>query len=347
MKAIFPSSLAQAETMRLTLQKGRTALDKAQIEVGSGRHADIGLALGSRVAEVIDKRALMLEIEAIQQSNTVVRTRVEDSQSTLSALGDLANGLFSTITAARQAGADRSVLLQEAHSGMAQLLSLTGTASAGVHLFSGANVDVSPLDNYLAAPPSGGRSAVQGGFAALAVGAGGDASQISGADMQDYLDGAFATLFDDPSWGNLFSVADDHRLVSRISLSDSVNTSISVNEGAFRELFSAYAAIIDGDVIDLNIDAFQVMADHVGELAGSSAANFARLQSTLGLSEERLAKANERNVIVLAALEKGIGQSEQVDPYEAATRLTTVMNTLEASYAVMARLQNLTLLKYL
>jgi flagellar hook-associated protein 3 FlgL len=42
-----------------------------------------------------------------------------------------------------------------------------------------------------------------------------------------------------------------------------------------------------------------------------------------------------------------IDNLEQVDPFEAATRVTTLMTQLETAYSLTARVQRLTILNYL
>ena len=42
-----------------------------------------------------------------------------------------------------------------------------------------------------------------------------------------------------------------------------------------------------------------------------------------------------------------IGALEAVDPYEASTRVSTLMTQIETSYALTARIQRLSLLNYL
>jgi flagellar hook-associated protein 3 FlgL len=53
MKTSFVSNLAVQNAMRLTIQQGQAELLKLQTEVTTGRHADVGLALGSSAARSV------------------------------------------------------------------------------------------------------------------------------------------------------------------------------------------------------------------------------------------------------------------------------------------------------
>lgn len=347
MKAIFPSSLAQTETMRLTIQKSRTAMAAAEIEVSSGRKSDVGLAIGSSLSDVIDLRGLGLQFESIQQSNAAASTRLDVTQSALGAMGQLGNELFAAVAAVRQSGGERSVLLEGARSAMEQLLTLSKSTSGGAFVFSGVNTDTPPLDDYLSNPTGAARTAVQSAFAGLVAGVGGNAADIAGSDMASYLDTVFAAIFEDPSWGSVISSADERTLVNRISMTATAETSVTINNVAIRELYSALAAVLDSDIEALSADAFGALADRLGELATRASAGIARLQSSVGIMQERLAKATDHIVLEKSVLERSIGEFEGVDAYEAATRLMTLRNGLETSYSVTARLQDLSLLKFL
>jgi flagellar hook-associated protein 3 FlgL len=46
-------------------------------------------------------------------------------------------------------------------------------------------------------------------------------------------------------------------------------------------------------------------------------------------------------------LEKNINDLEGVDPYKASTRVTTLLQQIESSYALTTRIQQLSLVKFL
>ncbi len=344
MRAIFPSSLAQSELMRLTIERRQSELARAQVEVASGRHADAGRALGVALASSFDLRSVGAELEAFTRTSDAARVRLDQTQSALGAIAELADGFFSNMLAIRQSGGDRAVLVADARSRLEALTQVLGTSLDGVYIFSGQRSDAPPLASYLAEPPASPRTEVQAAFAAEFPGSIGD---IAPAAMTTYLDTTFASLFSDGSWSTLFSAADDAALVSRIGRRETVATSATANEPAIRLVYQALVAVVDSGVEELSAETFDAFAGRISAQAGAAASEIARVQSRLGIAQERLAKASERTTTAKSVIEERIGRLEEVDVFEAATRLNTTANALEASYAITARLQGFTLLKYL
>ncbi|MCB1503853.1 MAG: flagellar hook-associated family protein [Hyphomicrobiaceae bacterium] len=346
MKAIFPSSVGQYETLRMTIQRKQSELTRAQIEVSSGRHADMGLALGTELSRVVDLRGLADELDAITASNGIAGTRLDMMQSSLSAAGELAQDFFASLTAARQSGGDRGLLVEDAKARLGALIGIMSASSNGAYLFSGTSMDTPPLLDYLADPPGPARQDVSAAFQSI-LPPSLDPADITAADMSSYLQSTFASLFDDAGWKARFSGADDGAWVNRISTSETITTSVSANTPAVRNLVQALVATIDTDISNLNADAFEAFMSHVSNLTATVSADMASASSQVGIAQERLAKASERITLQRSALERDVGSLEGVDPYEAATRLTSLMNALEATYQVTSRLQNFSLLNYL
>ena len=93
--------------------------------------------------------------------------------------------------------------------------------------------------------------------------------------------------------------------------------------------------------------AFSELISQLIQMSGEAGADIAGMQSNLGIAQERLAKASERITLQQNVLERRIGEAEGVDAAKAAMNLSTITSQLEASYAVTARLQKLSLLNYL
>ena len=303
----------------------------------------MGRALRVELASAFDMRAVGAELGALKQTVESAAVRLGQTQSALGAIAELADGFFASVVTARQSG-DRGLLVDDARSRLASLTQILGTSSDGVHLFSGQRSDVAPLANYLEEPPTSPRTDVKLAFSAAFPGS---VADISPTDMTAYLDTTFASLFSDPSWSSLFSSADDSALVSRIGRGEVVATSTTANEPAIRDLYRALVATIDTSIEELSADTFDVFAGHVSSLAARAAAETARVQSRLGITQERLAKASERITVEQSVIEQRVSKLESVDAFEVAVRLNSTADALEASYAVTARLLGFSLLKYL
>jgi flagellar hook-associated protein 3 FlgL len=165
--------------------------------------------------------------------------------------------------------------------------------------------------------------------------------------MQTFLDGAFADLFDDAPWAANWSSAADQNLRSRISTQELVETSMNANDPGVRKLASVYTMLADLGVENLNDQAFQTVVDTAIRVVGEGIQDMAKLQANLGIVQERVEVANERMSLQIDIITTHIGTLESVDPYEASTRLSTLMTQIETSYALTARIQRLSLLNYL
>ena len=348
MKINSISNLALAAISLGPISRSQVRLSEIGEEVSTGRHADVGRTLGIGISRDLDLREEAADLESLQSSNGIVRTRLDQVQSALSQIVGLADGFMSTLLAMKQGSGDQAILVADAKGRLAALHDILSTSSGGTFLFGGTNVSVPPLNDYLAIPPSSGKVAVDAEFVgAFGVSQADPAvSSITAAQMDNYLNGAFNGLFDDPGW-TAFSTADDAAIVNRISLGEVVDSTVSANTRGVRDLMKALVAAADSATGQLNADAFSTLTSKLINVAGAVAANMSGVQSAVGVSQERLAKASDRIVLQMDYLERQIGGLENVDMAKASIELNTVSTQLQASYAVTSRLQNLSLLNYL
>jgi flagellar hook-associated protein 3 FlgL len=170
---------------------------------------------------------------------------------------------------------------------------------------------------------------------------------ISAANMENFLDGAFAGLFAGTAWTSNWSAASDQDIRSRISTSELIETSSNANEQAIRKLASAYTMVADVGVEGLGQQTFQTVIDKAVTLATEAIGDLSLVAADLGTAQQRVKNANERMGIEVDIMTKHIGMLEGVDPYEASTRLSQLMTQIETAYAMTARVQKLSLLNYL
>ena len=71
------------------------------------------------------------------------------------------------------------------------------------------------------------------------------------------------------------------------------------------------------------------------------------MQADLGNAQQRVTNANSRMTIQSDIITNHLDALEGVDPYEASSRLSSLMTQVETAYAMTARIQKLTLLNYL
>jgi flagellar hook-associated protein 3 FlgL len=154
-------------------------------------------------------------------------------------------------------------------------------------------------------------------------------------------------LFAPSSWSADWSTASNQNIVSRISLSEDVVSSANANESPFRKLAQAYTMVADLGAQNLNETAFAALAETAAKLAGEAIQELTAVQARLGTSAERVSSSNTKMTAQQNVLNTQIDNLEAVDPFEAATRVTTLMTQLQTAYALTARVQQLTILNYL
>jgi flagellar hook-associated protein 3 FlgL len=165
--------------------------------------------------------------------------------------------------------------------------------------------------------------------------------------MQNFLDTTFNDLFEDPAWSTNWSAASDQNVTSRISTTQTIETSSNANYIGYRKLAKAYTMLADLGVEGLNKNAFDAIVDKAMTIVGEAVQDLAVEQSRLGTAQQRITTANDRMGAETDILTKQINAMEAVDPYDASTRVTTLLTQMETAYSLTARIQKLTLLNYL
>ena len=349
MKTTLISTSSMTTATRLSLMKTQVKLAEAQKEVTTGRHADVGAALGYKTGQTLSLRQDHARLKTMIDTNSVVSTRLSATQAALKQLSDDAQLFVSQLIGARNADSGPTVIQNQARAALTSFTNALNTALDGAYLFAGINADVKPVTDYFATPTSGNRQAVADAFL-LNFGTTADDpgnNAIAAGDMQAFLDGPFADLFADPEWTTNWSAASDQNVKSRISTSELIETSANANSVGVRKLAMAYTMVADLGLEKLNQAAYQTVVDTATRLAGEAVQDLAKEQSRLGTAQERVANANDRMSIQIDILTNHIGLLEGVDPFEASTRVAALMTQVETAYAMTARIQNLSLLKYL
>lgn len=349
MKTTSISTLNQFETSRAAITRNQSRLAEIEVEVSTGRHADVGRTLGVKTSRLLEMRNAFHDFASLQSTNGVVATRLEQTQTALAAVRDLAEGFLQTALTASQGNADRGLLVADAKARLSALADVLNTTSNGAYVFGGTNASTAPFENDLAEPTGAGRAAVLAAFTSEFGFTPDDplAASITPSQMRSYLDGTFMSVFQDPSWSTSFSSANNSMMIDRVYASETIETSVSGNATAIRKLVQVLTAAVDSGTEQLNAEAFSGLTKMLIQVSGEAGGEITGMQSRLGIAEERLAKANSRIVLRQNLLERWIGEAESVDVAKSATSLSIITSQLEASYAVTTRLQKLSLLNYL
>ncbi|WP_394690761.1 flagellar hook-associated family protein [Hoeflea sp.] len=350
MKTSFISNLAIQNSMRMTISRGQEEIQKLQQEVVTGRYADIGVALGAKTSTSVSHHRDVQRLETIQESNALVTQRLSTSQLSLEAMSDAAQQMLEAFIVAN--GTDDEpkldVMRRDVEASLNIFTSSVNTSVNGEYLFSGINTDVKPVADYLDAA-----SAPKAAFDALFLGHFGFtqddplAAGITTAQMDNFIDNVLEPDFTGPNWNANWSSASDTNISSRIRTNEVVDSSANANGAGMRSF--ALAAVIGIELLDSPISSEVRAAVNARaiEYAGQAVTGIDDERSTLGVSENRVAKANVSIESQIKIMKLHLNDIEGVDGYEASTRMQALLTQVETSYTLTARIQQLNLMNYL
>lgn len=349
MKMSYISTFTLSDSTRSLLQRQTANLAKLQIEISSGRKADIGLDLGARTGEAVSVRAEHTRLDALIDTNALTASRLDVTQAALKDLLTTTQDSLATLVAVRDSNGSASVAKGQAEGSLKLLVSRLNTQLGGTYIFSGINTDTKPVTDYFATPASASKAAVDAAF----NGAFGfnqtdpGVATITPAAMTAFLNGPFDTLFADPQWGATWSTATDQTMTSQISPAESLNSSVSANEKPMRQLAAAFTMMADLGAEALGKETYKVVVDKAISLLGEAVVGVTNLKGEVGLAQSRVSAASDRLEVQTNILNKRVNSLELVDKEETAVRLNTAITQLETTYAVSSRIQRLSILNFL
>jgi flagellar hook-associated protein 3 FlgL len=350
MKTTFVSTSAMQNAVRLAIQRAQSEVTDRQQEVVTNRYADVGLALGSKSTRSISLNREVARIDAVLDTNALVGQRLSSSQVVLGQLSESAQQMLDTlITLSDGENASLVKVAQQTINGaLGNFSALANTSNSGEFLFAGVNTDVRPMNDYFA-PGSPAKTAFDNLFQSRFGFSQNDpqTETISAADLTNFLDTDVKQMFEGPAWNLNWSSASDTNLTNRINGSEVIQSSTNANNEGFRQF--AMAAVVGSELIggNWNSEARAALRDAVISMAGSAITSVDEQRAELGVAEMRVTKANvslrtQKDIVAVY-----IGELEGVDPYEAATRMNTLLTQMEASYSLTARIQQMSLLNFL
>jgi len=348
MKTTHISTVSLANASRRQILGQTNLVNKLSIEMSSGRKFDVGLDLGSRTGESVTLRSEFHFLNGIVDTNALTASRLDVSQAAMDDVLSDAQDFLSTLVALREDGGSSDIVKADAVGSLELLISRLNTQLNGNFVFGGINADQEPIADYLD-PASPNKVAADAAFFAE-FGITQDDPTVSGitpAAMDTYLNGAFDAMFTDPAWGTNWSTASDSVLTSRISASETVDSSVSANEQAFRDLAQAYTLMADLGNENLDPGTYKLVLDRAIDKLGSGIAGVTSAMGKLGNVQERVSLASERLQIQTDILNSRINDLENVNPEETSVLLNTALTQLETTYAVTARMQGLSILNYI
>lgn len=341
---VFPTRLLHMSAHSYVVRM-QSDLARLQREVTTGRHDDLGLTLGTGTSRDISLRVHLSDVDFTLAQAKQSQPRNEIVQTSLDSISKLAKNFFDAVTGARSAADGQTIASTAARNALTSLQDILNTSYGGQYIFGGQNSSTPPMKNPLSGDADDAiATAFQTEFGIPrddpAV------SQISQTDLDSFLTGAFSQLFDDPSWKANWSNADDTNILQRVG-SITIDTSANTNASFARNLTKAFSMIASLGEGNLSKPAFDAALDKATALVLSAQSQIGGEQTRIGLGQQRITDAIGSLELQKTTISKAINNLEAVDPYEAATEVNSIMTQLQSSYAVTARISQLSLLSYL
>jgi flagellar hook-associated protein 3 FlgL len=348
MKVSFVSTSAISQTLRYQMMRMQAELVQRQQEVTTSRLADPGAVLGARSGFSFSMSREMARLEGLIDANSLAANRLTATQNGLTQLGDLSQEMLSTLTAAMSGVNDTSIVQAGAKRALESMTSILNSNLNGEYLFAGINTDVKPINSFTDAGSPGKAQFDQlffdhFGFTQADPAAGG----ITSAQITEFLDTVLEPSFMGAGWQAAWSNAPDEKITSRIAPNELAVTSTTANGPGMRKLAMAAAALTDLLDIPLSDEARQTLYTRTTSLVGEAVAEIGSTQAEVGLAQSRVQNASNRVSSQIDLLKTFISDLERVDPFEASIRVTELLTQIETSYALTARIQQLSLIRYL
>lgn len=333
-------------------------LQRAGQEVSTGRKADIYADLGPRAAAALSLRAREENTQSYLAANGVLDSKLQAMLTSVDAVRDrVDNVLQDALVNASRPVTGASALQAEARAALESIIASLNISYNGDHLFSGTASDRPPLTRWEEENPETGYSPEE--ILQNIVGAG--PTDVSDAQaMIDAIDAIFdsadpsdparnyeATFYDGTTALD-GSGQPAHRVTARIDVGQQLDYGVQANDPAFRDILKGLAMLAATDVSQIQDQA--AYSEWMGAVTGALSAG---VQGALDVSadigfHQQIVETTKIQLTDLSLVQRTqIGNYENVDPYEAATRMTSLETQLQASYTVSARLSQLTLLNFI
>ncbi|KAB2665373.1 flagellar hook-associated family protein [Brucella tritici] len=347
MKAQSISTYGATSALRALVAKNKAEMLKAQQEATTGTVFDVGLSLGSKSGQTVSLRKEYDRLSVLTDMNKLVQQRMNATQTAAGTIIENTQNFLGDLTGANNTAESAATIAKSAKSILNSVTGLLNTSYNGEYIFAGVNTDVKPVADYTEG--SAAQTAVRQAFQTHFGFAIDDpqVANITGDEMKAFLEGDFADEFNDANWAANWSDASDTVIKSRISPTETADTSISANADGFRKTIMSAVMVAEFATIGLNNSAFEALTHQAMQTTTTAITETTSEQTTLGLAQSRTGAATTR----IAAQQKILNQSvlnlEEVDPYEAATRVNALKTQIETSYSLTVQLQNMSLLNYL
>lgn len=333
------------QPLRHSMLKTQSRLSETQTEATTGRHFDIGLALGGRTGSTVNLRLRLASIDQALDDFKQAEAKSDLAQASLSSLSQLADEFRATLTGARTSDDGRTIAAGAASTALLSFRDILSASYDGQYLFSGLNTGTAPLNDY----GSGPRQAVISAFETEFGFSPSDpaAANLTPVQISDFINGTMEDIFSDSGWRSTWSNASDEAPTVRMNGTQTISVQTTTNGSFAQKIAKALTVMEFFGNSRINDAALESASDTALALVSEGQLEVGNEQAMIGFGHNALKLTQSDLAQRRVTLTGSIQGLEGVDPYEAATNTNLLMSQLEASYALTARLSRLTLLSYI
>ncbi|PHK93691.1 flagellar hook protein [Pseudoroseomonas rhizosphaerae] len=336
-----------------------TDLARLTAEMSSGRKADPARELGVGAALLYRLYDDIQQGEALKNATSLAGERLKATQTALDSVGALMDQMSPEILKTDVLkGNGFAIIASNAREILGSMTDLLNTHWDGQNLFGG-------TDN--AQPPIAPATALLGwaqdqkdlAAASGALDAAGAAGLIGSfdamfANVQRAADGSsfYGLVYRSASRTDMAGSTDaesDAPSRVRIGAGETLEYNVRADNQSFRDAFKSLSllSLLDAPAAELDEDARAALLDEAGELMRGARAQLTVLAGVLGSKQQRLSNVAAIQDRAIAAATAQINDLEGTDYYTVSDRIGTLRIQLEATYAITARLSELSLVNYL
>ncbi len=344
------STATLASFLTQSVNSMQSQLANAQVELATGQDADMGLSLGASAGQAVSLQQEQTYMQTLTTTNNTAATRLSTTQNTLSSIQTTAQSFLNSLIANQGFQTNAAILQESATSGLQSLTSSLNSTLNGDYLFAGTNTSSPPVTDFFA---SGSANAAAVNTALQAdFGNPPNFSTVTAAQMSTFVapGGPFDSLFMgdwSTSTGSGWSSASCQSLTSKISGTDTENTSVSANQTAFRQLAEAYTMVSTMSGQNLTLGAYQAVMSQAQTLVSNAIGGLTDVQDNVGVVQSAITNSNNQMSAQMSILSTQINNLESADAYNAATKVNALQTQIVTAYSLTSQLHKLSLVNYL
>jgi len=334
--------------MMQSISQTQSKLAKVSAEVANGGTiSDVAGSLGGEASQLEALQQQNNYLTTLTNTNNMAATNLSATQSSLSSIASTAQSFMNNLASGLTGSSAQSALQNDAQSALTSLVGQLNSSSSGTYLFGGINSSEPPITNYTtgSSNQTADASAFMNAFGMPASSA--SVSTISAADMQNFLDNQFGSLYEGSNWTTNWSNASDTVTTGQISPTQTAATSVSANEAAFQQLASAYSMVANLGTQNLSSSAYQAVVSTATKTMQGAISELTDLQSSVGTVQSQITASNNQMSLNQTYIGTQIGNLDTVDTSALSVQVTDLQTQLETAYSLTSQLAQLSLVKYL